>query len=262
MKHGRTTEPCAGRRRRQPGRSSCCAADVPVDRVLLGPGPRRRRGAGRVPAPRRDAASRPTAQALDRAGRAARAPGRRRDRARRSATPTWTRSAAATGRSSLLVLDGVQDPRNLGAILRTRPGGRGGRRWSCPRTAASGSPRSWWAPRPGPCSGSGSPASRTWSGRWRRLKDAGLLAGRPGAGRRPGASTTSIWPTGSALVVGGEGDGLRPLVRRTCDFEARIPMAPGVESLNVSVATGVALFELRRRAAAGAIITRPELAFR
>ena len=51
-----------------------------------------------------------------------------------------------------------------------------------------------------------------------------------------------------ALVVGGEGGGLRPLVRRTCDLEARIPMAPGVESLNVSVASGVALFELRRRA--------------
>jgi 23S rRNA (guanosine2251-2'-O)-methyltransferase len=49
------------------------------------------------------------------------------------------------------------------------------------------------------------------------------------------------------LVVGGEGDGLRTLVRRTCDFEVRIPMAAGVESLNVSVAAGVALFELCRK---------------
>ena len=49
------------------------------------------------------------------------------------------------------------------------------------------------------------------------------------------------------LVVGGEGDGLRALVRRTCDFEVRIPMAAGVESLNVSVATGAALFELCRK---------------
>jgi 23S rRNA (guanosine2251-2'-O)-methyltransferase len=47
-----------------------------------------------------------------------------------------------------------------------------------------------------------------------------------------------------ALVVGGEGEGLRPLVRRTCDFEASLPMAEGVESLNVSVAAGIALYEL------------------
>jgi 23S rRNA (guanosine2251-2'-O)-methyltransferase len=40
---------------------------------------------------------------------------------------------------------------------------------------------------------------------------------------------------------------LRALVRRTCDFEVRIPMAAGVESLNVSVAAGVALFELCRK---------------
>jgi 23S rRNA (guanosine2251-2'-O)-methyltransferase len=46
------------------------------------------------------------------------------------------------------------------------------------------------------------------------------------------------------LVAGGEGEGLRPLVRRTCDFSVSIPMAPGVESLNVSVAVGIALFEV------------------
>jgi 23S rRNA (guanosine2251-2'-O)-methyltransferase len=42
----------------------------------------------------------------------------------------------------------------------------------------------------------------------------------------------------------GEGEGLRQLVRRTCDFEATLPMAAGVESLNVSVATAIALYEL------------------
>ena len=47
-----------------------------------------------------------------------------------------------------------------------------------------------------------------------------------------------------ALVVGGEGEGLRQLVRRRADFEVGLPMASGVESLNVSVATGVALYEL------------------
>jgi 23S rRNA (guanosine2251-2'-O)-methyltransferase len=47
-----------------------------------------------------------------------------------------------------------------------------------------------------------------------------------------------------ALVVGGEGEGLRSLVRRRADFEVALPMAPGVESLNVSVAAGIALYEL------------------
>ena len=56
-------------------------------------------------------------------------------------------------------------------------------------------------------------------------------------------------PGRPALVVGGEGDGLRPLVRRGCDLLTTIPMAAGVESLNVSVAAGVALYELLVRRA-------------
>ena len=53
-----------------------------------------------------------------------------------------------------------------------------------------------------------------------------------------------------ALVMGSEGEGMRRLTREACDFVARIPMRGSVESLNVSVSTGVALFEaLRQRAA-------------
>ena len=53
-------------------------------------------------------------------------------------------------------------------------------------------------------------------------------------------------PMPAVLVVGGE-TGLRDLVRRTCDVTVRIPMAAGVESLNVAVAAAVATFEVRRR---------------
>ena len=55
-----------------------------------------------------------------------------------------------------------------------------------------------------------------------------------------------------ALVLGAEGPGLRQLTKKTCDALVRIPMLGAVESLNVSVASGVCLYEvLRQRSTAG-----------
>jgi 23S rRNA (guanosine2251-2'-O)-methyltransferase len=51
----------------------------------------------------------------------------------------------------------------------------------------------------------------------------------------------------TALVLGSEASGLRPLVRRTCDFEARIPMPGDLESLSVSAAASVAMYEASRQ---------------
>jgi len=59
------------------------------------------------------------------------------------------------------------------------------------------------------------------------------------------------WPPRRVLVAGHEAEGLRPLVRRTVDELVRIPLAAGVESLNVCVALGVALFEIVRHEASG-----------
>ena len=62
---------------------------------------------------------------------------------------------------------------------------------------------------------------------------------------------TRVWDLdlrdGLAFVFGAEGGGVRPLVRRTCDGTVSIPLSPGVESLNVSVAAAVTLFEARRQ---------------
>ena len=50
-----------------------------------------------------------------------------------------------------------------------------------------------------------------------------------------------------AIVMGTEGKGIRQLIKKTCDQLVTIPMSGNVESLNVSVATGIALFESKRQ---------------
>jgi len=66
-----------------------------------------------------------------------------------------------------------------------------------------------------------------------------------------GESGTPMWQAdlsgGLAFVFGAEGKGLRPLVRRTCDLHVSIPLEGRVESLNVSVAAAVLLYEARRQ---------------
>ena len=66
-----------------------------------------------------------------------------------------------------------------------------------------------------------------------------------------GDAETPVWSAdfagGTVLVFGAEGRGLRPGVRRACDDAFAIPLAGKIDSLNVSVAAGIALFEVARR---------------
>jgi 23S rRNA (guanosine2251-2'-O)-methyltransferase len=70
-----------------------------------------------------------------------------------------------------------------------------------------------------------------------------------------GDAETRLWDadltSGLALVLGAEGKGLRPLVRRTCDAAVAIPLFGEIESLNVSVAAAVLLYEARRQRGGG-----------
>jgi 23S rRNA (guanosine2251-2'-O)-methyltransferase len=148
----------------------------------------------------------------------------------------------AGGCASALVLDGVQDPRNLGAILRTaRAVGVGG--VVLPSDRSVGVTSAVVATAAGLLFGLPIARVPNLVRGMGQLKEAGFwLIGLAPRGGEPLYRLAS--PPRPALVVGGEGEGMRPLVRRTCDFTVSLPMAPRVESLNVAVAAGVALYEL------------------
>lgn len=149
----------------------------------------------------------------------------------------------------VLILDGVQDPHNLGA---------------CMRTADAAGVDAVVVPKDNACSLNAT-VSKVASGAaemvpffqvtnlarcLRQLQELGIwsvgLAGE---------AETSLYQTRLdgplALVMGAEGKGLRRLTRETCDILASLPMHGSVESLNVSVTTGIALYEaLRQRSSA------------
>lgn len=154
--------------------------------------------------------------------------------------------AGAAGRA-VLVLDGIQDPHNLGAVLRTaRAAGVAG--VVVPKDRATGVTAAVASASVGHVFGVRLARVTNVARSCDALKEAGwwLVALVAGAGRDVFELAGEVERPG--LVVGGEGGGIRPLVRERCDFAAGIPMAPGVESLNVSVAAGIALYALTHRA--------------
>jgi 23S rRNA (guanosine2251-2'-O)-methyltransferase len=152
----------------------------------------------------------------------------------------------ASGPSPLLCcLDQVTDPRNLGAVVRSAAG-----------AGATGVVL--------PAHGAAvvtAAVSRSSAGAVEHLPVAvvpnlarylaDVKSDRLWAYAAAADGETGLWELdltgGVALVFGAEGKGVRPLVRRTCDGTVSIPLAGGVESLNVSVAAAVTLFEARRQ---------------
>lgn len=163
--------------------------------------------------------------------------------------PALKRWLAAAHRPLILVLDGVQDPRNLGACIRTADAAGAGmvvipRAESVgltaeARKAASGATE--WVP----VAQVGNLARVMAT-----LKEAGVwLLGADERGEAPYFRSSMLDSLG--LVLGAEGSGLRRLTRESCDALVRIPMLGGVESLNVSVAAGILLYEAVRQRSAG-----------
>jgi 23S rRNA (guanosine2251-2'-O)-methyltransferase len=152
---------------------------------------------------------------------------------------------AAQERALIVCLDKVTDPRNLGAVCRSADGA-GATGVVVPAHGAA-------AVTPAVAKASAGaiehlpvavvPNLARYLSEIKR-GDLWIYAAAGDAGQ-------TMWETdftgGTVLVLGAEGKGLRPLVRRTCDAAVRIPLAGEVESLNVSVAAALLLFEATRQ---------------
>ncbi|MDD3610515.1 MAG: 23S rRNA (guanosine(2251)-2'-O)-methyltransferase RlmB [Halothiobacillaceae bacterium] len=146
----------------------------------------------------------------------------------------------------LLVLDGVTDPHNLGACLRSAEAA-GVHAVIAPRDRAAGLTPAARKVAAGSAERLPFVQVTNLVRTLERLKTAGIwILGAAGEGALS-LYESRLADGPLALVMGAEGSGLRRLTREACDELIRIPMAGTVESLNVSVATGVCLFELRRR---------------
>lgn len=149
----------------------------------------------------------------------------------------------------VLVLDGVQDPHNLGACLRSADAA-GVHAVVVPRDRAAGLSPTVRKVASGATETVPLIQVVNLARTLRHLKERGLwLVGAAGEADQDIYVADLKGPL--ALVLGSEGEGLRRLTREECDFLARIPMRGAVESLNVSVAAGVLLFEALRQRRAG-----------
>jgi 23S rRNA (guanosine2251-2'-O)-methyltransferase len=148
----------------------------------------------------------------------------------------------------ILVIDGVTDPRNLGAILRSAEGAGVGNLVIAKDHTVGVTPA----------------AVKSSAGAWIHLKIArcGNVARTLENLKEGGYWIAALAPGGNvsiynldvssplAIVIGSEGKGVRELIKKTADFIVDIPMRGKVASLNVSVATAVALYEIARRRSA------------
>jgi 23S rRNA (guanosine2251-2'-O)-methyltransferase len=144
-----------------------------------------------------------------------------------------------------LVLDGVEDPHNLGACLRVADA-MGVHAVIVPKDRAVGLNATVRKVACGAAETIPFIAVTNLARTLRELKDAGVFIVGTTMDAPSSLLNTKLYGP-IALVLGAEGDGIRRLTAETCDALVTIPMFGSVESLNVSVASGICLYEARRQ---------------
>ncbi len=155
-------------------------------------------------------------------------------------------AARATGEGLFVVLDHITDPHNAGAIIRAAECA-GATAVVIPERRAVGVNATVRKSAAGATAHVPIARVPNVAGALRTMKKAGIWAAGAAASGDALAYTEADLGGDIALVIGAEGDGISPVVRKECDFLVRIPMYGALESLNASVATGILLFEARRQ---------------
>jgi 23S rRNA (guanosine2251-2'-O)-methyltransferase len=159
-------------------------------------------------------------------------------------------AAEQAGQAALIVaLDGVTDPRNLGAVVRS-VAAFGGHGVIVPERRAAGMTAAAWKVSAGAAARIPVARATNLTRALEDLKSAGCFVVGLDANGALDLPLLEAATDPVVLVVGSEGKGLSRLVRQACDVVVSIPMAGEMESLNAGVAAGVALYEVARRRAA------------
>jgi len=159
-------------------------------------------------------------------------------------------SAQASPKGLIVLLDGVEDPHNLGAIIRTALAA-GAHGVVIPERRAAGLTDTVSRASAGALAHLPVAKVTNLVRSMEELKEAGYWL--IGLDEKAEQSYTQVdYNTPVGIVLGGEGQGLHELTRKRCDFLVSLPTTGPVKSLNVSVATGVVLFEVLRQRAAKA----------
>ncbi|ROP38883.1 23S rRNA (guanosine2251-2'-O)-methyltransferase [Saccharothrix texasensis] len=155
--------------------------------------------------------------------------------------------ATQSGRPPLLVaLDGVTDPRNLGAVVRSAAA-FGAHGVVLPQRRSAGITAVAWRTSAGTAARMPIAVATNLTRQLKEWADAGLMIIGLDADGDVDVDGLDLATGPLVVVVGSEGRGLSRLVKETCDQTVSIPMSAGVESLNASVAAGVVLAEIARR---------------
>ncbi|MFI8928942.1 23S rRNA (guanosine(2251)-2'-O)-methyltransferase RlmB [Streptomyces sp. NPDC053474] len=146
----------------------------------------------------------------------------------------------------IVALDGVTDPRNLGAVVRS-VSAFGGHGVVVPERRAAGMTAGAWKTSAGTAARTPVARATNLTRALEAYKKAGIAVVGLAADGEHEIGELDALEGPVVIVVGSEGKGLSRLVGETCDFRVRIPMPGGAESLNAGVAAGVVLYEAARR---------------